>query len=269
MRITSLSEAADYLATGKKPEDRYRDAQQQLKDAVDEFKAKNCAGLDAGACRAKMDAHRDELLKGFGYTTLDFVPVIGTIKTFAEAESALDYLFAAATIIPGERIASGLLKAAEKALKKGDLAEASRLINKASDEIQAVKPLDVGSYKELKAREVVGDNLEHDHIPSFAALRKAKENELGRPLTDAEAKNLYQNATAVEVPKDVHKAGPTYGGKNTAAQVEQDALDLCGAVCRDTDALRNNMIERGYDPKQVDEAIKQIVERNRGSGVIK
>src|SRR5690606_5394362 len=37
----SLSEAADYLATGKKPEDRYRDAQQQLKEAVDEFKAKN------------------------------------------------------------------------------------------------------------------------------------------------------------------------------------------------------------------------------------
>ncbi|MCK6925634.1 VENN motif pre-toxin domain-containing protein, partial [Enterobacter roggenkampii] len=26
----SLSEAADYLATGKKPEDRYKDAQQQL-----------------------------------------------------------------------------------------------------------------------------------------------------------------------------------------------------------------------------------------------
>jgi len=135
----SLSEAADYLATGKKPEDRYRDAQNQLKDAVNEFKAKNCAGLDAGACRVKMESHRDELLKGFGKATLDFVPIIGTIKTFAEAESALDYLYAAATIIPGERIVSGILKSAEKALRKGDVTEASRLINKASNEVGTAK----------------------------------------------------------------------------------------------------------------------------------
>ncbi|MDK5302511.1 hypothetical protein, partial [Serratia nevei] len=59
-------------------------------------------------------------------------------------------------------------------------AQLFRLINKASDEIQSVKALDVGSYKDLKAREKVGDGLEHDHIPSFAALRTAKENELGR-----------------------------------------------------------------------------------------
>ena len=92
---------------------------------------------------------------------------------------------------------------------------------------------------------------------------------LGRKLTPTEEKTLYQNATAVEVPKDVHQSGPTYGGKNTAAQVQQDAIDLCGAVCRDTDSLRGNMIDRGYDPKQVDEAIKQIIDRNRQTGVIK
>jgi len=115
----------------------------------------------------------------------------------------------------------------------------------------------------------VGDALEHDHIPSYAALRTAKEKELGRKLTPAEDKALYQNATAVEVPKDVHAAGPTYKGKNTPAQVKQDAADLCGAVCRDTDSLRGNMLERGYDPKLVDDAINQIIERNRQSGVIK
>ncbi|WP_118988223.1 hypothetical protein [Photorhabdus sp. CRCIA-P01] len=129
--------------------------------------------------------------------------------------------------------------------------------------------LDVGSYKELKSRSVVGDKLEHDHIPSFAALRKTKEDELGRKLTPAEEKTLYQNATAVEIPRDAHKASPTYGGKNTPAQVQKDAQDLCGAVCRDTEALRRNMIERGYDPKLVDDAVRQIVERNRGQGVIK
>jgi filamentous hemagglutinin len=173
-------------------------------------------------------------------------------------------------VIPGAGDFAGkFIKAAEKALKNGDIAGASKLINQASDEIQSVKALDVGSYSDLKAREVVGDNLEHDHIPSFAAIKKAKENELGRPLTDTETKNLYQNATTVEVPKDVHAAGPTYKGKNTPAQVQQDAADLCGAVCRDTDSLRKNMLERGYDQKLVDDAIKQIIERNRQTGVTK
>ncbi|WP_312583714.1 VENN motif pre-toxin domain-containing protein, partial [Atlantibacter sp.] len=40
----SVSEAADYLATGKKPEDRYKDAQQQLKDAVDDLRRRTAPG---------------------------------------------------------------------------------------------------------------------------------------------------------------------------------------------------------------------------------
>lgn len=133
----------------------------------------------------------------------------------------------------------------------------------------AVQELEVDAYKNLKAREVVGDGLEHDHIPSFAALRTAKEAELGRPLTELETKTLYQNSTAVEVPRDVHIAGPTYGGKNTPAQIQQDAADLCGAVCRDTEALRANLNSRGYDSKLVDETVQKIVERNRNAGGIK
>ena len=266
----ALSDIAENKASGMTQQEKYQKAQDDLKKVTDDFKAKNCAGLSAAACGAKMDAHRDELLAGFADAGSDFIPVYGDIKSFQEADSALGYLAAVVGIMPGLGDEAGvLIKGAEKALKAGDLETASKLINNVSGKIESVKALDVGSYKDLKIREVVGDGLEHDHIPSFAALRKAKENELGRPLTDAEAKNLYQNATAVEVPKDVHKAGPTHGGKNTAAQVEQDALDLCGAVCRDTDALRSNMVERGYDPKQVDDAIKKILERNRHSGVIK
>lgn len=131
-----------------------------------------------------------------------------------------------------------------------------------------VKELEVDSYKDLKSREVVGDRLEHDHIPSMAALRKAKEKELGRPLTDEETKLLYNNATAIELPREIHVAGRTHGGKNTAAQVEQDAADLCGAVCRDTDVLRKNLLEKGYQADIVEEAIIKIFERNRLTGVI-
>lgn len=64
--------------------------------------------------------------------------------------------------------------------------------NKPNDGDKPVEALDVNSYKELKSRAKVGDGLEHDHIPSFAALKKARESELGRPLTKDETKNLYQ-----------------------------------------------------------------------------
>ena len=263
----SMGDIAAALSQGKTTE---QVAEEHVKAENERYKRENCGGMSAEACSVKMYTERRESLKQMALYGVDFVPVVGDIKSFAEANSALDYLAAAIGVIPGAGdVAGKAIKGAEKALKAGDLEAASTLINKASSEIQSVRALDVGSYDELKVRAVVGDGLEHDHIPSFAALRKAKENELGRKLTPAEEKTLYKNATAVEVPKDVHRAGPTYGGKNNAAQVEQDALDLCGAVCRDTDALRSNMVERGYEPKQVDEAIEKIIDRNRRTGVIK
>ncbi|WP_241609731.1 DUF4258 domain-containing protein [Rosenbergiella australiborealis] len=136
----SLGDIAENKASGMSQEKKYQKAQDALVKTTDEFKAQNCAGLSAEACGTKMEAHRDELLKGFADAGLDFVPVVGTIKTLAEAQSALDYLTAAATLIPGERVASAILRNVEKALKKGDVAEASKLINKASDEIAGHLP---------------------------------------------------------------------------------------------------------------------------------
>lgn len=91
--------------------------------------------MSAEACSVQMYSEWREALKNTVSTAADFVPVVGTIKSAVEAQSALDYLNVAASLIPGERVASGVLKAAEKALVKGDVAEASKLINKASDEI--------------------------------------------------------------------------------------------------------------------------------------
>ncbi|WP_426713302.1 hypothetical protein [Cronobacter muytjensii] len=48
-----------------------------------------------------------------------------------------------------------------------------------------------------------------------------------------------------------------------------DALHLCSTVCRDTTALRENMVARGYDPILVDEEINKIIVRNKQLGVMK
>ncbi|MER1674445.1 hemagglutinin repeat-containing protein, partial [Enterobacter cloacae] len=73
---------------------------------------------------------------------LDFVPIVGDIKGFHEAETALDYLAAAIGLIPGAGdVAGKTIKAAEKALKAGDVETASKLINKASDEVYTTLPM--------------------------------------------------------------------------------------------------------------------------------
>lgn len=106
---------------------------------------------------------------------------------------------------------------------------------------------------------------------SNPATQSSQAHALERTMPDGSTGliKLYQNSTAVEVPRDVHIAGPTYGGKNTPAKIQQDAADLCGAVCRDTEALRANLNSRGYDSKLVDETVQKIVERNRNTGAIK
>ncbi|WP_241609298.1 DUF4258 domain-containing protein [Rosenbergiella australiborealis] len=82
-----------------------------------------------------------QMVKDVAGTGLDFIPIVGDIKGFVEAQTAIDYLAAAVGIIPGAGdVAGKAIKAAEAALKKGDVAEASRLINKASTEISAKTP---------------------------------------------------------------------------------------------------------------------------------
>ncbi|WP_336293501.1 hemagglutinin repeat-containing protein [Cronobacter dublinensis] len=135
----SLGDIAENLSAGRTQADRYQKAQDELLKVVGDFKAKNCAGLNAEDCGLKMDAHRNELLAGFTDAGLNFVPIVGTFKSFAEAQTALDYLLAVASIIPGERVVTGMLKNADKALAKGDIAEASRIMHQASSEIKIIE----------------------------------------------------------------------------------------------------------------------------------
>ena len=94
-------------------------------------------------CELMPDACKQagEIIKGGADLGSDFIPVYSDIKSFAEAQSALDYLVATIGIIPvAGDVAAKAIKGAEAALKKGDLAEASKLINKASDEIAGHLP---------------------------------------------------------------------------------------------------------------------------------
>ncbi|XVV00922.1 hypothetical protein ACQPW3_26315 [Actinosynnema sp. CA-248983] len=130
-----------------------------------------------------------------------------------------------------------------------------------------VKPLDVGTYGDLKKREQVGDRLEHDHIPSSAALKKARAKQLGRQLTREESREIHLQGVAIEVPKEVHAKSDTFRGRNTPDRIEADASDLSAAAERDYAAARTNLIEHGFPPAWIDAAIDLMRELNRRKGI--
>jgi filamentous hemagglutinin len=131
----ALSDIAQAQSEGKTLEQK---ADEYVKAENERYKKENCSGLSAETCSAKMYDERREALKDTASLGADFVPVVGDVKGFAEADSAIGYLAAVVGLVPGLGDAAGkALKAAETALKKGDIGEASRLINQASDELTA------------------------------------------------------------------------------------------------------------------------------------
>jgi len=170
----ALSDIAQAQSEGKTPEQK---AGEYVEAENERYKKANCGGMSAEACSVKMYEERREALKDMASLGADFVPVVGDIKSFAEAQSALDYLVAAIGIIPGAGDAAGkVIRAAETALKKGDVAEASKLINKASDEISAYSS---ATYPKLK-EDLIQQNLNNiaKQDPRLAAVVKGDNGKL-------------------------------------------------------------------------------------------
>ncbi len=70
----------------------------------------------------------------------DFLPVFGVIKSFKEAETAIDYLAATAGLLPGAGPAAGkMIKSANTALKHGDLETANKLIQQTRNELAVLQ----------------------------------------------------------------------------------------------------------------------------------
>jgi hypothetical protein len=140
--------------------------------------------------------------------------------------------------------------------------------DKFDDKTGPVKEFDTGTYKDLQSRETVGDALQHDHIPSSAALRRAREIELNRELTRAERRALHNDGVAVELSDLLHSLSRTFKNNNTKAQIELDASDLAAAMNRDLGTLRDNLLADGrLSRRQVDSVLQEIRDLNLKRGI--
>ena len=126
------------------------------------------------------------------------------------------------------------------ASQQGNQAAIDQAIDQAMNPEEGVSAYEVGTYGDLVQRSVIGDELAIDHIPSNASNIVSREAQLGRRLTEAEKAAIRDQGTAVAVPSDLHQsASPTFGGRNTAAQIQADAANPQAAAVRDTQAMVN------------------------------
>ena len=56
-------------------------------------------------------------------------------------------------------------------------------------------------------------------------------------------------------------------GKNTKSQIVNDASNLCYAQECDINHMRKSLIDKGYDSLAVEEAINEIIIRNKSRGI--
>lgn len=141
-------------------------------------------------------------------------------------------------------------------------------MDKYTDKRGPVREFDVGTYKDLKRGETTGDAMQHDHIPSSAALIRARENALDGDLTKSQRDAIHNNGVAVELSDLLHSQSRTYKHHNTQAQIDLDASDLGAAMERDLTRLRNNLTNEGrLSSSEIDRVLELIRQLNKERGI--
>jgi hypothetical protein len=157
-----------------------------------------------------------------------------------------------------------------RALKEAEKAKTGKLTELEVAEYQVTKTQGKG------ARGVTGDKLTGDHIPSRAALfenaLEAEKAKLGRDLTAVEKKLLNKRINdegITVVLKDTTHAelSRTYAGRNTAAQIAEDAKDLGKAFGKDAEAILKGLYDDRKLTNEVVGAYLEAYRRNVRKGV--
>ncbi|PLR51528.1 S-type pyocin domain-containing protein [Chimaeribacter arupi] len=114
--------------------------------------------------------------------------------------------------------------------------------------------LDVELYSDFKRRSRQG-KYEADHMPSAAAV-KAYLKANYPDMTPEDIELASQDVAAIVIPKEIHQTlSETYGGRNTAAQIERDSRNLRAALDRNLDAIKPALKDHGATDAQI-EAVK-------------
>lgn len=121
---------------------------------------------------------------------------------------------------------------------------------------------DHDSYKDLNRQSQGYDGMEHDHMPSSAAIIERAKRGTNDSLTAAEKARLRDNAQALVLPADWHRyMSRTYG--QSAAQASADADDLRRAFEADLAAYYDALRRHGWQDADIDDIFRSFIDANR------
>jgi archaellum component FlaC len=109
--------------------------------------------------------------------------------------------------------------------------------------------------------------MDIDHIPSKAALLRAAEEMIGRPLSSDEKAAIIKSGASVAIPREIHqKCSETYGGRNKEAKQIDDAKDLKSAVDSNFNAIKECLKNNGYTEEELEKARSELHKLNKQNG---
>lgn len=234
--------------------------QEQLQGKIDDWVAAQGYGEVAKVSGALATALNQVL---FPTALWELVPVGKVFKLVKKGKQATEAVLEARKV-----------KKAEKAAEEVKAAEKSKDVKKAGDKDGGrVDPKKQKPHKDCgkvstynKAPKKLGE-LNADHVPSGAALKKAAEDKLQKlgildKLSEKQLESVlnrvYNHAKTITVPEDVHIEGRSWGSKNKPL-VDGDSKDLKGAFKKDTDAIQKSMDTKDHGcSEKYREAVKEL-----------
>jgi filamentous hemagglutinin len=105
-------------------------------------------------------------------------------------------------------------------------------------------------------------------MPSKAALRIAREEDLGRPLTAAEVRRIEEDGITVAIDRNMHRDSRTYAGRNNSLKID-DAANLHVAIRNDLNVFIENAAARGLSEYQTMRTVAAILMQSRQRGLIR
>ncbi|WP_434523880.1 S-type pyocin domain-containing protein [Photorhabdus asymbiotica] len=130
-----------------------------------------------------------------------------------------------------------------------------------------VKLFEVDLYRNFAGR--LRNGTHADHMPSAAAV-KARLKALYPKLLPSELNSDSKNVSAIIIPEEVHKKlSQTYGGRNSAEQIERDSQDLRAALDRNFDAIKPSLKSYGATEVQLENARHRMHKLNEEQGLYK
>lgn len=129
-----------------------------------------------------------------------------------------------------------------------------------------VNLLDVDLYSNFIGRSRQG-KYQADHMPSAAAV-KAYLKRLYPDLRKDKLEQMAREVAAIIIPTEIHqKISETYGGRNSADNIELDSQDLRGALDRNFDAIKPQLKEHGVTEEQLELARGKMHKLNEEQGL--